>query len=375
MDQQSLKLIVTEGDDVGSTIRMPTTTKTTFNQLISYLNDKFGPKLIKVHPKHSCSQTVCSHTLEAIGENTIQSLLGSFDALPISIHDYSQEITIQLVGMSNIAPFQKIHTSDYVHDLKVLIAHQVSVPSDEIELTATDSDSELNPEITVEESDLHDMSTVQVGVSVKGGSASGGKSFAMINVFDDSAVVKGGWGKAPKWQEVAPGSNIEGICRNNVCRAYKCRVCANKYFEPFNMGDVIANCPVCSEPIEIDNLTFSECFYTIRGREVDTAKEKTVPWRKVGDYWQSWNPEKAKKKKWAFIQVIAMELSRGFPVPESLNVKEAPVSDTCTVCQHALKMSDNIEMRPCCHSFHRECWKKWNEEMLNKGEPACCPLC
>lgn len=375
MGQQSLEVVLTEGNNVGTTIHMPFTSTTTFNDLSLFLNNNFGPNLIKLHPNGYCSQTICQHTLEAIGHNTVQSSLGSLELLPISIHDYGEEITIQLVGVSNISPFQKIHMSDYIHDLKTLIAYQLAMPADKIQLITTDSESELNPEMTIQESDLHDMSTVQVSVTVKGGFSSGAKSFPMINVFDDAAVIKGSWAAAPPWRIVGRGSNIEGICGNNECEAYKRKVYARKRFEPFNMGDVTAPCPMCSKSIEIVNLTFSKCFYTIRGREIDTSKEKTVPWRKVGNYWQTWNPKKAEKKEWAFIQVITKDRSRGFPVPGSSIVKEAPVADTCTICQHALDMSDDIEMRSCCHSFHRECWKKWNEEMPNKGEQLSCPVC
>lgn len=146
-----MELVVTAGYEVGTYIHMPATIATTFNQLSLHLERKVGPKAVRVYSSYCNSQSNCKHVLAAIGNAPIQSLMGPSLMLPISIHDLGPEITIRLVGMSNVSPLQKIHASDHISDLKLIIAQQVPLPPDQIELSNLLDSYDLTADMTIAE--------------------------------------------------------------------------------------------------------------------------------------------------------------------------------------------------------------------------------
>ena len=64
--------------------------------------------------------------------------------------------------------------------------------------------------------------------------------------FQDSKIKKFS-DKAPKWRKLVQGMNLEAICSNSKCKAYKRKVWVPCGFGSFYMAETISEavCPIC----------------------------------------------------------------------------------------------------------------------------------
>lgn len=62
----------------------------------------------------------------------------------------------------------------------------------------------------------------------------GGFPSIKFNIMNEPTIGKFST-EAPEWRNIAPGLNLEGVCKNKSCQAFKKQVWINKYFGKFNM--------------------------------------------------------------------------------------------------------------------------------------------
>ena len=99
--------------------------------------------------------------------------------------------------------------------------------------------------------------------------------FKFPDFTDDNKVEKTFAKKAEKWRLIGKGLNLEGICENSKCRAYKKKVWVPKGFGVFYIQEEVCEsvCPICGEEVEqVEQCGFFYCKYRIQGRKINKEK-------------------------------------------------------------------------------------------------------
>lgn len=123
-------------------------------------------------------------------------------------------------------------------------------------------------------------STVQLLLRLRGGGAVPASlpcktSFADISNRLMTRVAP--YGKtAPAWRYIVHGLNIEGLCTNPSCKAYKLMVICQKGFTAFNVAVQPVHCPVCKKQVKAITCSFSDCLWMFEGRKVDPKPQKQI---------------------------------------------------------------------------------------------------
>lgn len=370
MTNMILPLVISFGKDVGRVMDIPFDDRTTLNDVNTMIRPKFPGQHIKMDIKDGKPISLCPQSLLLHGALLVKDIFLPNETVFISVTNYSPSYTVRVKGLESERIYS-IHSSASIGLLKSLIVYDESETKseDETSLYLDGSGEELNKNMTLQEAGLKESCTLTAIQKVLGGKSS---TFGMIDVFNDKALVNKTFGTGTVWNILHPGFAIEGICENKNCVAFRQPVDSNHGFGVFNFNNVQQQCPMCHSEINGTQLFFSSCFYSIRGVAADETVQRIIPWRRVGDYYQHWNPEKAKTRNWINVQITTRQLELAKPVPNSPIIREAPIADNCTVCMGGMQPSQKITMLKCCHSYHTNCINEWKSRRNTNGN---CPQC
>jgi hypothetical protein len=123
-------------------------------------------------------------------------------------------------------------------------------------------------------------STVQLLLRLRGGGAVPASlptktSFADISNRMMMKVTPYGI-SAPAWRYIVRGLNVEGLCKNSSCKAYKRMVICQKGFTAFNVAVQPVHCPLCRTPVKAITCSFSDCVWMFEGRKADPKSKKQI---------------------------------------------------------------------------------------------------
>jgi len=236
----------------------------------------------------------------------------------------------------------------------------------------------------------------------------------------------------PKWRLICKGLNVEGICSNTYCEAYKKYVACQKGFVILNVADIVSNnqCPACGLFVKPITCSFSDCVWMYEGRKrapkaitpadmpasipiapkppssssttisnffrscfkpagaeimqnesstVDAAKLELVsPWYTAQDRYEYFDP-KDNVVEWEKLIIIAKErpTEQIYDKDEESSDEETAsskgrvisVDNSCPICFGKLEHRTKLTTA-CGHTFHQKCMSSWK----NRGG-ASCPMC
>lgn len=374
MERKSIPLIVRHGDNEGSELYLPCSSITNIYHLHQFLMERFGDKNFRLHRLHDKPISLCSHSLHVHGNELIKNVFPFSKQIPISCTEHGSTVSVRVRGR-DADDICTLHTSDSVSLLKHLTTHSENTRSEvgELSVYIDGSQEELNENQTLFEAGITQFSSVLITSKVIGGASN---SFPMVDVFNDSAIRIINLEPAPVWRRIYPGFSLHGTCMSSTCVVAKGTVYWSNRMGVFNYNTALKLCPMCKLNMNVKSYGFYRCFYTIRGINADQATEHHIPWRRVGDVYQTWCPETSGVRNWSFVQIITRPLELARTVPDNPKTKEAPIADNCGICMTDMRYGRReIRMLSCCHSFHTDCYNRWELNEATKNTKRRCPDC
>lgn len=373
MAEDKLFMVVANGEEQGREIFMDYNEKTTLAHLYHFLKARFQNKEVKIHIVDDRPLSICSHSIVLIGDRLLKDVFPFSGTIPISITELGEITTVIVKGLG-IENIYSVHSTDKVSLLKEYIIRdgQEHILYEELVISIAGYQEPLDENMTVSEAGVQNFCNLNINKRVKGG---GKGLIGMIDVFNDKARRQGDFGAAPDWRTIEPGFSVYGVCGNKACKANGQEVVWNNGLGTFNLHTAQKQCPMCRHKIDASNLFFSNCFYSIRAISENNNVERCINWRRIGDFFEYWDPNVAKNKKWKFVRIIAKDLALGKTVRNNTEVKEAPIAENCVVCMERMHTAQNITMLKCCHSFHFNCLNRWRVNEVSKGTKRGCPEC
>lgn len=370
---KELFMVVANGEEQGRQVTMHYDTKTTFEHLYTFLNTHFRNKQIKIHVVDDRPLSLCSHSIVLIGNQFLNDVFPFPETIPISITELGEVATVLVKGLG-VENIYSVHSTDTVSLLKEFIIRdeQEGIKYDELIVCIAGNQDALDENMTISEAGVQNFGSLNICKKVRGGNKG---PFGLIDVFNDKARRQGEFGDSPDWRIINPGFSIYGVCRNKVCKAKGQDVVWNNGLGIFNFETARKQCPLCRHNIVAANILFSSCFYSIRGTAENGKVERCINWRRVDDFFEYWDPDVAKNKKWKSVRISTRDHALARTVPNNPKVKEAPIADNCMVCMERMHLSQPITMSKCCHSFHTNCLNRWKINEISKGTRRACPEC
>lgn len=163
------------------------------------------------------------------------------------------------------------------------------------------------------------------------------------------------------WRLINDGLNIEGLCKNPVCRAHNQMVVINLGFGEFDFARIVLQrrnqCPLCKNTIEPIRYALHNC----RWWYVNHYSTNSYPLNKVINTYQP------KRLTCEYIIMEIMPLDK--EDREHTEIEDA----VCAICLGDIEDGlENIRL-PCSHQFHRACIYKWLTSSQNMAHT--CPIC
>jgi len=161
------------------------------------------------------------------------------------------------------------------------------------------------------------------------------------------------------WRLISNGLNIEGLCTNFKCPAYKQMVVINLGFGEFDCARIILErknkCPQCKHQIHPTKYALHNCrWWYVNHYSIDDFPLNTVD-----------NKYELNDLHCEYIIMETMPLLKN----DQINTK----LQECAICLNTIENDNETICLRCSHTYHRNCIRKWlqsNESMVNK-----CPLC
>lgn len=351
---------------------------TTFGDLVDLLKFDIQKNDIKLQLENGGFVSLCTHTFPTLDKEPLPSLFMASSAIPVIIGSADRDMSIRIKGLSNESFLIRLHSTDYVSDLKWMVKKHFKINREDMKLTlANKGGVALRDNDTLGEAGVTEFSTVNVTVDLKGGAQPNSGNFLMVDVFNESARRDLQWTySGPRWMSCGYGLVLEGRCRNSQCEASNQMVCCNKRFGTFDVKTVRATCPICENRITVEDLSFNNCFYQIHGTKQGSDEELRVPWTKVGDVCRCWDKKVARIESWVYMQIVTCQLNRVLALPDGNG--HAPVATECSICfkiiENNFRPSD-IRLLQCSHSFHSGCWSMWEATRRAARQEINCPQC
>lgn len=343
---------------------------TDLSQLYTVMARQFPKKHIKLHVNDGPPISFSPDSLSVIGNVLVSDVFPYQESVPLSVTEYGQKLQIRL-KCSDSESVLSLHSTESIALLKLFAGDDEShlERTNDLRMRLDGHQEFLEESKTLEESGVEQLAIIHLEPILRGGS---GSTFGMIDVFNDHALRSYGPNPAaPRWRVLFPGFAAEGYCTNQVCEASGDMPISNHGFGVFNFDKVDFRCPICSNQIVATNLLFCMCFYSIRGFGKGETVQRLVPWRKIRDKYHTWDPQEAAVKQWKSMQITTRHWRFGMAVPGNSTVREAPIQDNCSVCMKGMKVSPDISMLRCTHSFHRNCINAWQSRNLGRNCPQC----
>eukprot|EP00770_Monocercomonoides_exilis_P005603 MONOS_5575.1-p1 / transcript=MONOS_5575.1 / gene=MONOS_5575 / organism=Monocercomonoides_exilis_PA203 / gene_product=ubiquitin domain containing protein / transcript_product=ubiquitin domain containing protein / location=Mono_scaffold00164:25146-27612(+) / protein_length=563 / sequence_SO=supercontig / SO=protein_coding / is_pseudo=false len=192
-------------------------------------------------------------------------------------------------------------------------------------------------------------------------------SHAFVDVTKTDALVESSFSNtAPPWRIVGSGINIEGICENEGCPAFKKQVICRWGMKTFDLYGSKPFCPCCLKQIVPLKPGFYDCRWRISSVKEDGTRMQ-MPWKEAGnEKYTTYDEKEAGTAKFLLLQIEA--LPRGRVVKHPTLPYDVAVPEVCGIC-HKWQFNGSVQIYKCGHSFHRNCGSDWEETV---GE---CPIC
>ena len=218
---------------------------------------------------------------------------------------------INISGSVNFS--MTVYKTDTVQKIKETIQEKGNIPIDEIVLIYKSKilkDDEILKDLKIENnSKLHCHTSNSI---IGGGSPFG---LDMANIANKEGLEKRNFGKnGKKWNRITKGLNIEGVCNNSNCEAYKYKVDCPIGLGDFNLLENIRKikCPMCSKFFELETCSFCKCQYQIEGLslsgETKDIEETKTEWIRVEKDYDYYDPIKSGTVTWLKLVIHTKDL-------------------------------------------------------------------
>lgn len=232
---------------------------------------------------------------------------------------------------------------DKISDIKKMIEIKEGIADDQQRLIF--AGSQLEDDRFLFQYDIFMESTLHMVLRLRGG------GFDFADVSQNAMLTAKLTTRGPKYLEIAPGLNLQGVCKNRSCMAYNKEIVCKKSFDEYEVGDNDCTCPICDGKVTAKTCGFYKCFYRFDG--VKNSGEKFVgPWKKIGHEYKFFSEDK----------IIAWK----FLVITTKSCTDIIFNSECPICLEKICFSTNLE---CGHGFHESCIKGWFENSKS------CPIC
>ncbi|CAF1190347.1 unnamed protein product [Rotaria sordida] len=109
-----------------------------------------------------------------------------------------------------------------------------------------------------------------------------------VDISNNESLKKKDWSEtAPPWRKARRGLCLEGLCRNNQCKAYKQYVVMPIGYRKFDIiidsSETTTKCPLCKQYVEPITCGFNNCWWRYEGVRQD---EEGKPPTRFSSNWQ-----------------------------------------------------------------------------------------
>lgn len=152
-----------------------------------------------------------------------------------------------------------------------------------------------------------------------------------------------------EWEIVRHGLCVEGICENQECVAYGCRVIVNKGFRVINpvLDRPKFLCPMCDSIVKYERIAFNNCIFELHEKVFKDGE--SVPKFEVSVVGNEYVRDE-NKDDWSFLKIVTK--------------KSTETVGRCIICKKPVEPKDNKSL--CKHSIHEACKKFAKECFLCK---------
>ncbi|OWZ03036.1 Ubiquitin family protein [Phytophthora megakarya] len=240
---------------------------------------------------------------------------------------------------------------------------------------------QLRDHFTLTTYNVNNMKTLLLSTKMLGG-FSGPVSRTFADVSDGSLITRINFSDdAPEWRLCCEGLNIEGRCRNRMCRAYRKMVIATKDFEMFNLiRDDNVRCPMCQHKVKPLTCGLHDCSWRYEG--VKNADKLSVcsQWQEAKGYvyYRFAADEKNGTVEWASLLMVVKPIADSVSAKLTSSTTSVHVStdDVCSICWSPF---GSPVKRPttslCGHNFHQVCSDEWAKACAYNHTQPSCPIC
>lgn len=189
---------------------------------------------------------------------------------------YASVVNIRLyAGNYNSSPkLLKVHLSDNIAMLKMILESHNNLPWTATELAASEYKDNRSDYSTLAEASISDFAEVRASFTVKRGWEASGSLFGFMDVFIDDAIKEGRWSPAARWRVCCRGLASERVSTNKTCLARNELARVKHKFGSFDIFSLESSFPLCPSSTSIENMLFSSCFYLIQGKTMDLKAVK-----------------------------------------------------------------------------------------------------
>lgn len=158
------------------------------------------------------------------------------------------------------------------------------------------------------------------------------------------------------WKTCSYGLNLEGICYNKECQAYKHRVIICVGYGTFSITSAVGlSCPCCHGVIVPYTCAFVNTFWKCVGTKAYNKNLPNKDWTYSGyGYYRFEGNRRYSTAQWKELVIITS--------------KYDPTNE-CSICLSALSPTIIENLPRCNHQFCRSCIQDW------KQRDNTCPLC
>ena len=234
---------------------------------------------------------------------------GTIKSVQKDLSSPDREVQIFVKGLSGRTVTYNVRLSDNIDSLKQKIWAKEHVPPDQMRLLFRGK--QLEDGKTLSESSVAREETIHLVLRLCGGGGNisvAGISFNNLKTLEYWNYTTNG----PNWHKVTPGLNLIGRCTKRGCDAIGDFIIiklgmSKKGIQPFSIPMEVSNptCPSCGcedeKKVIIDNMGFSDCKYTIQGKQKGQKKFEKISETKDDEFTTF---KKGEKVKWIYLQVI-----------------------------------------------------------------------
>ncbi|KAH7823726.1 putative ubiquitin domain containing protein [Monocercomonoides exilis] len=313
---------------------------------------------------------ICADKMTLVGGGTKMdndrkiSSFGLKEEDRLCAHEEREEtFQISIIGLSEKSLQMDVNSEMTIEELKERIYEHYSTHPNEQRLIF--AGKQLEDYRTLSSYKIQYGSIIHLVLRLRGGGSC--PSHAFVDVTNTDALVERSFSNtAPPWRIVGSGINIEGICENEGCPAFKKQVICRWGMKTFDLHGSKPFCPCCLKQIVPLKPGFYDCRWRISSVKEDGTRMQ-MPWKKAGnEKYTTYDEKEAGTAKFLLLQIEAFP--RGRVVKHPTLPYDVAVPEVCGIC-HKEQDEYSVQIYKCGHSFHRNCGSDWEETV---GE---CPIC